>query len=151
MLTEINYDALQLSFYSLKKGWKNFKSATRPTSPNMSNAMLNLIINMINMVKIQNIHLSCSMRHLPWRADECIFSALPKARKQFIFALRVQPRLQKNGIMNYQINYNKLQWIMFLATNDTPCTKTKKCSESAPKIYGQSGNLKHSTFFSWPN
>ena len=48
------------------QGQKILKIVTRPTAPNVSNAMVNLII---NIGKIQNVYSSCNMRHSPWLVD----------------------------------------------------------------------------------
>ena len=42
------------------QSWKNLKNVTRPTSPNVSNAMVNLIV---NTGKILNFYSFCSVRH----------------------------------------------------------------------------------------
>ena len=53
--------------------WKILRTDISPTSPNVLNAMVYLII---NIGKIQNVDSSCSIRHSPTRADEWIFPAL---------------------------------------------------------------------------
>ena len=45
---------------NIYQGLKNLKTVTRPASPNVSNAMVNLII---YIDKIQNFNSPCSLRH----------------------------------------------------------------------------------------
>ena len=58
-----------------KQGRKILKIPTRPTSPYV---VVNSIIYIGNS---QNFYSSCSLRHLPWQADKCIFPALRKVKK----------------------------------------------------------------------
>ena len=48
------------------QGWIILKTVTHPTSPNVSTAMVNLII---NIGKNQNVYSSCNIRHSPWLVD----------------------------------------------------------------------------------
>ena len=53
-------NSLDLDKTLQSQGWKILKTVTRPTSPNVSNAMENLII---NIGKIQNFYSSCNIWH----------------------------------------------------------------------------------------